>query len=67
MLTSDHRIDANVEASELNVELAHGEILQYFQSISSNRSVLINIFIKVLKHKDWKKISTFRQLKVNIN
>ena len=46
MLTSDHRIDANVEASELNVELAHGEILQYFQSISSNRSVLINIVLK---------------------
>ena len=35
----DHRIDANVEVSELNVEAAHGEILQYFQSISSNRYV----------------------------
>jgi len=38
------RIDANVEASELNVELAHGEILQYFQSISSNRWLMIKVF-----------------------
>jgi len=38
------RIDANVEVSELNVEAAHGEILQYFQSISSNRWLMIKIF-----------------------
>uniref|UniRef100_A0A3B3SXB7 Syntaxin-5 n=1 Tax=Paramormyrops kingsleyae TaxID=1676925 RepID=A0A3B3SXB7_9TELE len=38
------RIDANVEDSQLNVEAAHAEILKYFQSVSSNRWLLIKIF-----------------------
>ncbi|KAF4517967.1 hypothetical protein B566_EDAN005334 [Ephemera danica] len=38
------RIDANVQDVELNVEAAHGEILKYFQSISSNRWLMIKIF-----------------------
>lgn len=39
------RIDANVEDTQLNVDLAHGEILKYFQSVSSNRWLLIKIFL----------------------
>ncbi|CAH1407635.1 unnamed protein product [Nezara viridula] len=38
------RIDANVHDTELNVEAAHSEILKYFQSISSNRWLMIKIF-----------------------
>ncbi|XP_065143120.1 syntaxin 5A, like [Paramisgurnus dabryanus] len=39
------RIDANVEDTQLNVDLAHGEILKYFQSVSNNRWLLIKIFL----------------------
>ncbi|KAE8748058.1 hypothetical protein FOCC_FOCC005253 [Frankliniella occidentalis] len=38
------RIDANVQDAELNVEAAHGEILRYFQSVTSNRWLMIKIF-----------------------
>lgn len=38
------RIDANVVDAELNVESAHGEILKYFQSVTSNRWLMIKIF-----------------------
>ena len=38
------RIDANVQDTEINVEAAHGEILKYFQSITSNRWLMIKIF-----------------------
>ncbi|XP_063242752.1 syntaxin-5 isoform X2 [Bacillus rossius redtenbacheri] len=38
------RIDANVQDTELNVEAAHGEILKYFQSVTSNRWLMIKIF-----------------------
>ncbi|XP_054710143.1 syntaxin-5-like [Uloborus diversus] len=38
------RIDYNVEDAQLNVEAAHSEILKYFQSVSSNRSLMIKIF-----------------------
>ena len=38
------RIDANVETTELNVEAAHGELLKYFQSVTSNRWLIIKIF-----------------------
>ena len=38
------RIDANVEETELNVEAAHGELLKYFQSVTSNRWLIIKIF-----------------------
>ncbi|XP_051533831.1 syntaxin 5A, like [Myxocyprinus asiaticus] len=39
------RIDANVEDTQLNVDLAHAEILKYFQSVSKNRWLLIKIFL----------------------
>uniref|UniRef100_A0A9J7ZDI0 Syntaxin 5A, like n=1 Tax=Cyprinus carpio carpio TaxID=630221 RepID=A0A9J7ZDI0_CYPCA len=39
------RIDANVEDTQLNVELAHSEILKYFQSVSNNRWLLIKMFL----------------------
>ncbi|XP_060711441.1 syntaxin-5a [Hemiscyllium ocellatum] len=39
------RIDANVEDTELNVAAAHTEILKYFQSVSSNRWLMIKIFL----------------------
>ncbi|KAK3524052.1 hypothetical protein QTP70_017570 [Hemibagrus guttatus] len=40
-----HRIDSNVEDTQLNVDLAHTEILKYFQSVSKNRWLLIKIFL----------------------
>lgn len=42
------RIDANVDDTELNVEMAHGEILKYFQSVSSNRWLMIKIFLVLI-------------------
>ncbi|XP_067940007.1 syntaxin-5-like [Watersipora subatra] len=38
------RIDANVEDAHLNVEAAHSQILQYFQSVTSNRWLMVKIF-----------------------
>lgn len=38
------RIDANVEDAQLNIEAAHGELVKYFQSVTSNRWLLIKIF-----------------------
>ena len=38
------RIDSNVESTELNVEAAHGELLKYFQGISSNRWLMFKVF-----------------------
>ncbi|XP_054849032.1 syntaxin-5 [Eublepharis macularius] len=39
------RIDANVEDAQLNVEAAHTEILKYFQSVTSNRWLMVKIFL----------------------
>ncbi|KAF4091302.1 hypothetical protein AMELA_G00035440 [Ameiurus melas] len=39
------RIDSNVEDTQLNVDMAHSEILKYFQSVSSNRWLMIKIFL----------------------
>uniref|UniRef100_A0A8C6LAS4 Syntaxin-5 n=1 Tax=Nothobranchius furzeri TaxID=105023 RepID=A0A8C6LAS4_NOTFU len=39
------RIDANVDDAQMNVESAHTEILKYFQSVSSNRWLMIKIFL----------------------
>ncbi|XP_043931680.1 syntaxin-5 [Protopterus annectens] len=39
------RIDANVEDAQLNIEGAHAEILKYFQSVTSNRWLMIKIFL----------------------
>jgi len=38
------RIDSNVADAELNIEAAHTQILKYFQSVSSNRWLMIKIF-----------------------
>lgn len=38
------RIDSNVEDAAMNVEAGHGEILKYFQSVTSNRWLMIKIF-----------------------
>ena len=38
------RIDTNVEDTEMNIEAAHSEILKYFQSVTSNRWLMIKIF-----------------------
>lgn len=38
------RIDANVQDAEMNVESAHSEILKYFQSVTSNRWLMIKVF-----------------------
>ena len=38
------RIDTNIEETTLNVEAAHGEILKYFQSVTSNRWLMLKIF-----------------------
>ena len=38
------RIDSNVDDAAMNVEAGHGEILKYFQSVTSNRWLMIKIF-----------------------
>ena len=38
------RIDSNVEDVAANVEAGHGEILKYFQSVTSNRWLMIKVF-----------------------
>ncbi|CAK8677627.1 unnamed protein product [Clavelina lepadiformis] len=42
------RIDSNVEESELNIEAAHTEILKYFQGITSNRWLMIKVFLVLI-------------------
>lgn len=42
------RIDTNVEDTEMNVEAAHSELLKYFQSITSNRWLIIKIFFVLI-------------------
>ncbi|XP_068779733.1 syntaxin-5 [Struthio camelus] len=42
------RIDASVEDAQLNVEAAHGEILKYFQSVTSNRWLMVKIFLVLI-------------------
>jgi len=41
-------IDSNVEDAEVNVESAHQEILKYFQSVTSNRWLIIKIFFVLI-------------------
>ncbi|TPX39159.1 hypothetical protein SeLEV6574_g07403 [Synchytrium endobioticum] len=38
------RIDDNVQDVEMNVEGAHGQLIKYYQSISSNRWLMIRVF-----------------------
>lgn len=38
------RIDTNVEETQAHVELGHTELLKYFQSVTSNRWLMVKIF-----------------------
>jgi len=38
------RIDSSVDSTHLNVEAAHTELVKYFQSVTSNRWLMIKIF-----------------------
>ncbi|KAF5275549.1 hypothetical protein FQR65_LT04152 [Abscondita terminalis] len=38
------RIDTNIQDAELNIEAAHTQILKYFQSVTSNRWLMIKVF-----------------------
>ena len=38
------RIDANVDDVDMNVSEAHSELLKYFQSVTSNRWLMIKVF-----------------------
>lgn len=42
------RIDSNVSETQLNVEAAHTELLKYFKGITSNRWLMIKIFMVIL-------------------
>ena len=37
-----------MEDAQLNVEAAHGEILKYFQSVASNRWLMVKIFLVLI-------------------
>lgn len=38
------RIDSNVDDVDMNVSMAHSELLKYFQSVTSNRWLMIKVF-----------------------
>lgn len=42
------RIDSNIEDVDLNVSEAHSELLKYFQSVTSNRWLMIKIFFVLI-------------------
>ncbi|XP_072493417.1 syntaxin-5 isoform X2 [Notamacropus eugenii] len=42
------RIDENVLGAQLDVEAAHSEILKYFQSVTSNRWLMVKIFLVLI-------------------
>ena len=42
------RIDENVIDAEMNVEGAHGQLLRYYENISSNRWLMLKIFGAVI-------------------
>ncbi|KAJ2354531.1 Integral membrane protein SED5 [Coemansia sp. RSA 2618] len=42
------RIDANVESIDTNIGAAHTELLKYYASISSNRWLIVKIFMVIL-------------------
>lgn len=43
-----NRIDANVAEVDLNVQAAHTELLKYFQSVTSNRWLMVKIFLVLI-------------------
>lgn len=42
------RIDSNVSETQMNVEAAHGELLKYFKGITSNRWLMVKIFLVLI-------------------
>ena len=42
------RIDSNVDDVDMNVSEAHTELLKYFQSVTSNRWLMIKIFFVLI-------------------
>lgn len=42
------RIDTNIIDAEMNVEAAHHQILRYFQSVTSNRWLMMKIFAVIM-------------------
>jgi syntaxin 5 len=42
------RIDSNVDDVDINVSEAHTELLKYFQSVTSNRWLMIKIFFVLI-------------------
>ncbi|XP_071482512.1 LOW QUALITY PROTEIN: syntaxin-5-like [Diadema antillarum] len=42
------RIDSNIDDTATNVEAAHGELLKYFQSVTSNRWLMIKVFLVLI-------------------
>ncbi|XP_002733358.1 syntaxin-5-like [Saccoglossus kowalevskii] len=42
------RIDQQIDDTHGNIEAAHGELLKYFQSVTSNRWLMIKIFVVLL-------------------
>lgn len=42
------RIDENIQDVELNVEGAHNQLLKYYQGLTSNRWLMIKIFVVLI-------------------
>jgi syntaxin 5 len=42
------RIDSNIDDVDLNVNQAHSELLKYFQSVTSNRWLMIKVFMVLI-------------------
>lgn len=42
------RIDSNIDDVDVNVNAAHSELLKYFQSVTSNRWLMIKIFLVLI-------------------
>jgi syntaxin 5 len=42
------RIDSNIDDVDVNINEAHSELLKYFQSVTSNRWLMIKIFLVLI-------------------
>jgi syntaxin 5 len=42
------RIDSNIDDVDINVNQAHSELLKYFQSVTSNRWLMIKVFMVLI-------------------
>jgi syntaxin 5 len=45
---SIQRIDSNIDDVDMNVTEAHNELLKYFQSVTSNRWLMIKVFFVLI-------------------